>query len=231
MLSDALPADAEAGTYTLALKAGTYPSAVLTAASFPIEKTPETGAAGWFPQVYDNPYPVLSSIFFIDDQHGWIAGSRNTLLVTDDGGDNWYPQTSPTSSNYSGIHFIDTQNGWAVGTAGKIVHTTDGGAHWTNVASGTSYYLNSVFFTDANNGWVAGGKARTFTEPRAIILHTSDGGATWSYQLSVSNVTPLGDIQFVDSSTGWAAGEAGVLYATVNGGCGLQIATTVGPWG
>jgi photosystem II stability/assembly factor-like uncharacterized protein len=218
MLSYTLAGDAAAGSYTYTLKVGTYPSTVLASASFAVEKTPAGEANGWIAQVYDNPYPVLTSIFFVDDQHGWIAGTRDTLLATDDGGDNWYPQTSPTSSNYGGIHFVDVNQGWAVGSGGKIVHTSDGGQHWEIQASGTNYSLGAVFFTDASNGWVAGGKARTFTDPRAIIMHTTNGGTTWSYQLSAGNVTPLVDLTFVDPSTGWAVGDAGTVYATTNGG-------------
>ena len=226
MLSHGLSGDVAPGVYTYTLNAGTYPATVDVAASFDVEKTAEQDANGWIAQVYDNPYPVLSSIYFVDDQHGWIAGSRNTLLATDDGGDNWYPQTSPTSSNYGGIHFVDADNGWAVGTNGRIVHTTDGGGHWENLPKASSYYLNTVFFTDANTGWVAGGKPRSFTSPRAIIMHTTDGGSSWTFQLSRSDVTPLIDLNFVDPSHGWAVGDAGWVYATVNGGASWALQST-----
>jgi photosystem II stability/assembly factor-like uncharacterized protein len=229
MLSYSLPESAAAGSYTYTINLGTYPSTVRASTSFAVDKTPAGTGSGWIAQVYDNPYPVLLSTFFVDDQHGWIAGTRNTILATDDGGDNWYEQTIPGTVGFSAIHFIDANQGWATGSNGKVIHTTDGGQHWQLQPTVSSYPLNAVFFTDANTGWVAGGKSRSFTEPRAIVLHTSDGGNTWTYQLSAGNVTPLADLYFVDASTGWAVGDAGTIYATTNGGA-TWTQQTSGVW-
>jgi photosystem II stability/assembly factor-like uncharacterized protein len=58
-----------------------------------------TGCTGYFLADADvHPWSVvkvpvestLSDVAFTDDEnHGWIVGSRNTLLETNDGGDTW----------------------------------------------------------------------------------------------------------------------------------------------
>src|SRR5262245_66516778 len=37
----------------------------------------------------------LSGVFFVDRDHGWIAGSNGTMLVTEEGGEQWLSQKLP----------------------------------------------------------------------------------------------------------------------------------------
>lgn len=218
MLTQTIDASEAPGEYQLDVVVGIYPDTVYVSEGFPVTKVDETVGSGWVLQDYDNPYPVPSGVHFVDDQTGWVVGSRNNIIHTDDGGDNWYTQTSPVSSNFGGVYFVDASTGWAVGTSGKIIHTTDGGENWTPQESGTRYTLNGVFFNDANKGWIVGGKTYSFTAPRALILYTPDGGNTWVTQLSANYVTPLQDIFFADETHGVAVGDGGVIYATTDGG-------------
>ena len=87
------------GNYTYTVFVGIYPGTIWTADNFQFEKETESESMGWTQQNYDNPYPVLQSVFFTDPNNGWIVGSRNEIIHTSDGGDNWYNQVSPTSSN------------------------------------------------------------------------------------------------------------------------------------
>jgi photosystem II stability/assembly factor-like uncharacterized protein len=88
----------------------------------------ESASTGWALQDDDNRFPVLSSIYFADSENGWIVGSRDTILHTDDGGISWSMQEIPSDTNYLyDIYSTDTANGWAAGPYGSIVHTETGG--------------------------------------------------------------------------------------------------------
>src|SRR5262245_51192373 len=56
----------------------------------------------------------LHAIFFVNEQKGWAAGSRGTLLGTTDGGKTWQPRRLPTIDGVRDIFFTDESNGWLV---------------------------------------------------------------------------------------------------------------------
>ncbi len=56
----------------------------------------------------------LRSVFFIDQNRGWAAGSKGTLLRTDDGGRTWKATSASTDDIVRDIFFVDEQNGWLV---------------------------------------------------------------------------------------------------------------------
>jgi len=179
---------------------------------------------GWYSQT-SGTNSLLMDVYFTDVNTGWVVGITNTILHTTDGGDNWNPQSPPPSVNYYSVHFADSQTGCAVGAtvggAGRIRRTTDGGNTWDIITPPTSAYsLWSIYFTDANNGWIAGGREFVFpgTDPIRTIHYTSDGGYNWSTQLYQYDSLPLHDVHFVDSNTGCAVGEHGVIFWTTDGG-------------
>src|SRR5690606_10925013 len=95
--------------------------------------------------------------------------------------------------------------------------------------------FRGLAFSDPLNGWA------TAVRPvhqdwrgedddwSASIWHTSDGGRSWAMQALPEDVSILGRMDFVDSSTGWTAGSkrlegdmgishAGAVYSTTDGG-------------
>jgi photosystem II stability/assembly factor-like uncharacterized protein len=132
-----------------------------------------TGADSW----------EYTSINFIDQNNGWIAGYNAGCMTcggiksTTDGGITWNLQLDgfPIFS----ILFLNSTKGWAVGyewpgiiTSNSTIYTTvNGGNIWTQQNSGTTNWLWDISFTDANNGWVVGNGG--------TILHTTNGGVTF----------------------------------------------------
>jgi photosystem II stability/assembly factor-like uncharacterized protein len=112
---------------------------------------------GWF---WQNPLPQgnsLNSIYFVDENTGWVAGAYGTILHTTDSGANWNPQSSGTLWNLYSVFFADANNGWTAGLTGIILHTTDGGGSWNPQDSlGISDWLSSLYFINADTGWVVG---------------------------------------------------------------------------
>ncbi len=156
----------------------------------------------------------LNSVFFIDQNIGWVVGDSGTIINTADGGISWTPQVSGTFYGLNSVFFADASNGWAVGYRNTILHTTNGGTSWTLQNSGMPSFLGfySVFFNNVSTGWVTG---------QNIILYTTDGGANWIPQLQYLSHTDLRSIHFIDEVKGWAVGDndyGGIIYHTTDGG-------------
>lgn len=79
----------------------------------------------------------LYSVFFIDEDHGSVAGSNGVIFTTYDGGNSWQKQDSQTSSQLNAIYFLpDRHNGWIAGEHGVILSTHDGGETWVHRTQG-----------------------------------------------------------------------------------------------
>lgn len=95
----------------------------------------------------------LQSINFLNDKIGYIAGSKNTILKTTNGGTEWELQLSPAYQNYKYIKFYDNENGYLAGL--NLYKTSNGGFNWDSIAKldslvkidflnlDTGYYLNN----------------------------------------------------------------------------------------
>jgi len=111
----------------------------------------------------------LNSVYFIDENTGWIVGDL-IILKTKDGGDNWINQTGELNGFLHAVYFVDESTGWAAGKRGTIIKTIDGGETWTVEPIRTGNDIHSVFITSSGIGWAVGEKG--------IILKTTNGGAT-----------------------------------------------------
>lgn len=107
---------------------------------------------------------VITDIFFVSKQLGWIVGNQpNTILRTTDGGETWEIQSKlfHTGFVWRGIHFQDQDHGWVVGN--ELLKTSNGGNLWERVSLPTDHRLRQVQFAN-NNGWIIG--------DGGTILHT-----------------------------------------------------------
>jgi len=176
-----------------------------------------------FPQWTNlNPVPngnTLRSVFFIDDNTGWMVGSDGFIIKTTNAGVDWIEQISGTTTYLKSVEFVDENNGWAVGESGLILKTTDGGLNWSPQNSGTEEILNCVFFYNTNIGWASG--------CGGVVLKTSDGGANWTFQVIDASFV-FSSVHFIDQSTGWVVGrvlgtiykseDSAIILKTTNGG-------------
>ena len=153
------------------------------------------------------------SIFFIDENMGWIVGQSGLILKTIDSGENWTLQNGGTLNNLLSVYFIDDNTGWIVGENGTILKTTDSGENWTTQDGGTQFAthtLAAVFFVDESTGW-AGGVSETQS-----IIQTTDGGNNWSPSTVLS--LDVLSLFFIDANIGWVVGGGGTAYKTIDGG-------------
>jgi photosystem II stability/assembly factor-like uncharacterized protein len=77
---------------------------------------------------------TLRGVWFSDPKLGCAVGEKGTILVTDNGGNDWQAATlgSPPDPDVTllTVRFSSAKVGWAAGTSGALFGTRDGGHTW-----------------------------------------------------------------------------------------------------
>ena len=164
-----------------------------------------------------NPVPDgtnLHSVYFIDDNTGWIAGEDGFITKTINAGVDWVQQNSGTAVTLHSVQFITLYTGYIIGDAGTVLKTTDGGLNWTPQTSGTTQNLYDLSFYDLNIGCAVGNSG--------TILRTTNGGANWTIT-TISDITKFVSVDFVNALVGWVVGSGTIqpyekIFKTTDGG-------------
>lgn len=166
----------------------------------------------------------LHAVHFLNRNHGWVAGSKGTLLETTNGGQTWTKVHLPTEDNLRDVYFANDHDGWLVcerdvfklktndEARSYLLRTNDGGLTWQRVPLGSAandLRMVRAAFTDSEHGWVFG--------EGGIALFTRDDGATWSRQILPTKYLLLGGA-FVDEQHGWLVGAGATILQTSDGG-------------
>lgn len=89
---------------------------------------------------------MLTSVYFVDAQHGWAVGHDSLILHSSDGGQSWEIQyRDPALSDpeemesllerpLMDVWFRDVNTGFAVGAYGLMLRTDDAGENWEDVS-------------------------------------------------------------------------------------------------
>ncbi|MCH8557536.1 MAG: T9SS type A sorting domain-containing protein [Balneolia bacterium] len=175
--------------------------------------------ADWTPRTFEGINMTLYDIHFVNDDLGWAAGERGTILHTSDGGETWSIQYQDENDELelTKIAFTSPSNGVAVGgeifSSGIIFHTNDGGETWTSFDDDDLWFLESAYAADDQNIWAVGG-----AQGNQVIAHSSNGGETWNVMQNELGNHALYDVFFIDGQRGWISGLSGNTHYTTNGG-------------
>lgn len=161
----------------------------------------------------------LRSIYFVNENTGWVAGDSGKIYKTTDKGTVW--ELVYSDSIFSIMHsvfFIDDINGWTSGkynySCGFINKTTDGGKNWKTIYSDCDKYLfYSLHFFDIDTGYVLSANNSNGWS----ILKTENGGYNWT---EIYRGHFLSSLFFLNRDTAWVSGGSfpGRVLKTTNGG-------------
>ncbi len=119
----------------------------------------------------------------------------------------------------SAMHVLNKDTIFSVtGEGGRIFKSTDGGNAWSlyQTVFTTSWFLD-VHFPNPLTGYACGGSA--FGEHKEVIAKTIDGGQTWdSLTSDAFGGYSFTRIHFINSDTGFVAGQFNGLLRTFDGG-------------
>lgn len=191
----------------------------------------EDGGKSW-KNIVTSPSAIMRAVAFVKPESGSvpsvIVNAGNGLVSRSvDGGAIFNPVSSPAitaGTNLSAMCMIDSQKVYAVGDLGVIRRSMDGGLTWAIVTSPVSDDLTSVTIK---------GKIGFITGKNGIILKSEDafgaipgwfklqapGNESWVKYLTHLNPVPaLNSVYFHDYTSGYVAGDKGVVLKTMNGG-------------
>ncbi len=173
------------------------------------------------------------SVFFLNENHGWIGAANGSVLRTTDGGSTW--NVSNAAFDVVGIHFYNEQIGFCVNNQGSLFKSEDGGASWDLFLSGddpTMHPIEEAYFTENNvyiSGWggdiYKAGLGCTEIAP-AQILSANEWCVGEQNTIGFSSTTPVVDFEW-QFPEGWTAEvnfNSVNLTAGVNSG-EIQITT------
>lgn len=151
----------------------------------------------------------LNSISYVTKDTIFLSSPRK-LLSSNDAGISW-EITEVNGYILNDIYFRSSNLGFAACNNGIIAKTTDGGNSWFSVYS---HSANSVSYTEIIFVNELIGFANR--EYGGAILKTVDGGETWFELNNYGGDTK--SFFFIDSLTGFLAGDDGYLEKTTDGG-------------
>ena len=157
----------------------------------------------------------LTSVYFIDDKQGWVAGHDGTILSTGDGGEHWQVLREERGKErvLLSVWFENATHGLAVGQFGLALETRDAGKTWQErrLVEGEAGEIHLLQIVPASGGLLlvageAGG-----------ILRSEDFGATWRLIQTNNKGSFWTGLALRDGSL-LMAGLRGHLYRSVDRG-------------
>ncbi|GJN39420.1 hypothetical protein PR202_gb28538 [Eleusine coracana subsp. coracana] len=127
-----------------------------------------------------DPGVVLLDIAFVPDDpsHGFLLGTRQTILETKDGGNTWFPRSIPSAEDedfnyrFNSVSF-QGKEGWIIGKPAILLHTSDAGESWERIPLSAQLPGNMVYIKATGEQ-----SAEMVTDEGAIYV-TSNRGYNW----------------------------------------------------
>ena len=154
-----------------------------------------------------NPADSSNSLFFIDNQVGWLKGIFS-IWMTENGGASWsmvFPTEQFSYSTLDGqpmsISAANSDAAWVGFSSGAVLRTTNRGKNWEQTKKPGKYDLEAIHGFSADECIVSGRNG-------GGLFHTTDGGKSWKQVMNndIRSYVGIDSLSFVDKKVGWAAG-------------------------
>ncbi len=169
------------------------------------------GGVSW-DTVYNFMNSTTGEIKFFDQNNGYIRGSSDTWLTTNQGS-NW------TYSYKSKNTFLKNFNDGIGLDRFFLFRTTNGGTNWLDLTSGFMDSFYDVTFINSNTGFTGGNN---------YIYKTTNSGMNWTtFNLGLQIYNGVNNIMFLNQNTGYAGIDGGQIAKTTDCGLNWVITQTV----
>ncbi len=175
-----------------------------------------------------NTFAWLHSVYFVNEQKGWIVGSQGTFLATVDGGATWKLNKKITTDTILDVYFSDEKRGWMLcerGVFGStsvspsyILETFDGGENWepATLQGDGNERLVKLFFSKDGFGKAVG--------EQGTFYSMQEDGKTWKKtNLTTRFLLIAGN--FFNLKNGIVVGGGGTAMLTEDGGNSWNMAS------
>lgn len=136
----------------------------------------------------------------------WLVGKNSKIVRSDDGGQTWSVQNSPSKTNWQDIALWDELNAVIVGNDGHGAYTRDGGVSWSPVALPVSEIAGKVFRVEIDSRGVAWATAEV-----GVVMYSQDRGETWHRADTPDEDVAWNDIAFGEDGSVCVVGEFGKI--------------------
>ncbi|MHC8351382.1 WD40/YVTN/BNR-like repeat-containing protein [Pseudomonas sp. RT4P38] len=159
---------------------------------------------------------LLTSVFFVDDKHGWAVGHDAQILASEDGGVTWTKQFEDLKreSPLLDVWFQDVNSGFAVGAYGALLETIDGGKNWEDASdrldNEDQFHLNGIAAVKDAGLFIVGEQGSMF--------RSADWGQTWEKLEGPYEGSLFGVIGTAQANTLLAYGLRGNLFRSTDFG-------------
>ncbi|WP_404791226.1 photosynthesis system II assembly factor Ycf48 [Altericista sp. CCNU0014] len=141
-------------------------------------------SCAYLPALENSPWELVSlptdatvlDLSFVSEDHGWLTGTRSTLMETVDGGKTWEPrqlELGDTSYRFNSISFSGNE-GWIAGEPSILLHTEDAGQSWSSIPLSAKLPGKPAMVV------AVGPHAAEMTTDVGAIYKTEDNGRHWT---------------------------------------------------
>ncbi|KAH0469863.1 hypothetical protein IEQ34_001421 [Dendrobium chrysotoxum] len=135
-----------------------------------------------------DPGVVLLDVAFVPDDlnHGFLLGTRQTILETKDGGNTWFPRSIPSAEDedfnyrFNSISFRGKE-GWIVGKPAILLYTSNAGESWERIPLSSQLPGDMVYIkaTDEKSAEMVTDQGAIYTTSNRGTVSSGISGASY----------------------------------------------------
>lgn len=112
------------------------------------------GGQNWDIEVFEDATLAFTEVEFASQQLGFIVNAvNNSVLRTEDEGDNWEVVAVPVSNEVKKLIATSVDNIWAVWNFNEIIQSRDGGDTWQRHPVINTDWIRTMMATDSSHCW------------------------------------------------------------------------------